>query len=312
MKLLLVDGYYYAYRSFHALPGLTNPAGEPTGAVYGFLKSLRRMLKDLAPVRAAVVWDEGLPERRTSLQPSYKAQRAEMPETLEAQLELMREMITLLGFTSVSLPNTEADDLMASYALAARAKGWECVIATADKDLFQIVAPDIRVYSTNKTDLKTPQDGYALLDEDRVLEKWGVLPQQLGDILAIVGDSADNISGISGIGPKGASALISKWGSLTGIYENIHSVGSEKLIAKLVDGRARVFENREMVRLDEDLPLPTPIEELHILPMYEALIPALERCGFKSLRQEMLDEMQRVSKQPAVASAVLRQGDLFG
>lgn len=312
MKLLLVDGYYYAYRSFHALPGLTNPAGEPTGAVYGFLKSLRRMLKDLAPFRAAVVWDEGLPERRTSLQPAYKAQRAEMPESLEAQLELMREMITLLGFTSVSLPNTEADDLMASYALAARAKGWECVIATADKDLFQIVAPDIRVYSTNKTDLKTPQDGYALLDEDRVLEKWGVLPQQLGDILAIVGDSADNIPGISGIGPKGASALISKWGSLTGIYENIHSVGSEKLIAKLVDARARVFENREMVRLDEDLPLPTPIEELHILPMYEALIPALERCGFKSLRQEMLDEMQRVSKQPAVASAVLRQGDLFG
>jgi DNA polymerase-1 len=312
VKLLLVDGYYYAYRSFHALPGLTNPAGEPTGAVYGFLKSLRRMFKDLAPARAAVVWDEGLPERRTSLQPAYKAQRAEMPETLEAQLELMREMITLLGFTSVSLPNTEADDLMASYALAARAKGWECVIATADKDLFQIVAPDIRVYSTNKTDLKTPQDGYALLDEDRVLEKWGVLPQQLGDILAIVGDSADNIPGIAGIGPKGASALISKWGSLTGIYENIPSVGSEKLIAKLVDGRARVFENREMVRLDEDLPLPTPIEELHIAPLYEALIPALERCGFKSLRQEMLDEMQRVSKQPPVAAAVLRQGDLFG
>jgi DNA polymerase-1 len=312
VKLLLVDGYYYAYRSFHALPGLTNPAGEPTGAVYGFLKSLRRMLKDLAPARAAVVWDEGLPERRTSLQPAYKAQRAEMPETLEAQLELMREMITLLGFSSVSLPNTEADDLMASYALAARAKGWECVIATADKDLFQIVASDIRVYSTNKTDLKTPQDSYALLDEDRVLEKWGVLPQQLGDILAIVGDSADNIPGIAGIGPKGASALISKWGSLTGIYENIQSVGSEKLIAKLVDGHARVFENREMVRLDEDLPLPTPIEELHIAPMYDALIPALERCGFKSLRQEMLDEMQRVSKQPAVAAAVLRQGDLFG
>ena len=145
VKLLLVDGYYYAYRSFHALPGLTNPAGEPTGAVYGFLKSLRRMLKDLVPDRAAVVWDEGLPERRTALQPAYKAQRDEMPETLDAQLELMREMIGLLGFSSVSMPNTEADDLMASYALAARAKGWESVLATADKDLYQIVASDIRV-----------------------------------------------------------------------------------------------------------------------------------------------------------------------
>lgn len=312
VKLLLVDGYYYAYRSFHALPGLTNPAGEPTGAVYGFLKSLRRMLKDLVPDRAAVVWDEGLPERRTALQPAYKAQRDEMPETLDAQLELMREMIGLLGFSSVSMPNTEADDLMASYALAARTKGWESVLATADKDLYQIVASDIRVYSTNKTDLKAPQDSYALLEEDRVLEKWGVLPRQLGDILALVGDSSDNIPGVPGIGPKGASALISKWGSLDGVYANIHQVGSEKLVAKLLAGRVQVFENREMVRLDEDLPLPTPFEEFFITPKYDALIPALERCGFKSLRQEMHEEMMRVATPQAPPAAVLRQADLFG
>lgn len=291
---MLVDGYYYAYRSFHALPGLLNPRGEPTGAVFGFLKALRRMLKDLRPDRAAVVWDEGLPQRRTRLQPAYKAQRAEMPADLQAQLGLLREMITLCGFVSVSLPDTEADDLMASYALAARRLGWECVLATADKDLFQIVAPDIRVYSTNKADLKSPQDTFALLEADQVIGKWGILPEQLGDVLSLIGDHADNIPGVSGIGPKGAAALVSRWGSLDGVYANLSEVGSQKLIDKLEAGRGQVFENREMVRLDEDLPLPVDPVALQIVPKYEKLLPALEDCGFKSLRQEMLSERDKV------------------
>ncbi len=300
---MLVDGYYYAYRSFHALPGLLNPRGEPTGAVFGFLKSLRRMQKDLQPERAAVVWDEGLPERRTRLQPAYKAQRAEMPEALQAQLGLMREMIGLLGFVSVSLPNTEADDLMASYALASRRMGWECVLATADKDLFQIVAPDIRVYSTNKTDLRSPQDGYALLEAGQVMQKWGVRPDQLGDVLSLVGDHSDNIPGVQGIGPKAACSLITKWESLEGVYANLPRVGTEKVVAKLEVGRKQVFENREMVRLDEDLPLPKPLDELVIQPQFDLLLPALERCGFKSLREEMLRERNRLESP--------RQGELF-
>jgi 5'-3' exonuclease len=304
VKLLLVDGYYYAYRSFHALPGLVNPQGEPTGAVFGFLKSLRRMQKDLQPDRAAVVWDEGLPQRRTQLQPAYKAQRAEMPEALQAQLGLMRDMISLLGFVSVSLPDTEADDLMASYALECRRFGWECAMATADKDLFQIVAPDIRVYSTNKADLRSAKDSFALLEVDQVLQKWGVRPEQLGDVLSLVGDHSDNIPGVDGIGPKAATALISKWGNLDGVYANLPEVGTAKLVAKLEAGRKQVYENREMVRLDMDLHLPTPLEELRIEPQFDRLLPALERCGFKSLREEMLREREK--------REAPQQGDLFG
>jgi DNA polymerase-1 len=303
VKLLLVDGYYYAYRSFHALIGLTTPSGEPIGAVYGFLKALRRMQRDLQPDRAAVVWDQGIPARRSTLQPEYKAQRAEMPEALEAQLPLLRELVTLIGFPSVSLPDTEADDLMASYAYAARAQGWESFLATADKDLFQIVSSDIRVYTTQKTELASPKDTHALLDAARVQRKWGVTPEQLGDLLSLVGDSADNIPGVPGIGPKGAAALLSAHGSLDAVLNDLSAVSSPKLRAKLEAGRAQLEQNREMVRLDLNLPLPSPIEELHVRPQFEPLLAALQTAGLRTLEAEMRKEADR-SKAP-------RQTDLF-
>ncbi len=303
MKLLLVDGYYYAYRSFHALIGLTTPKGEPIGAVYGFLKALRRMQRDLQPDRAAVVWDQGIPARRSSLQPEYKAQRAEMPEALEAQLPLLRKLIPLLGFPSVALPDTEADDLMASYAYAARARGWESFLATADKDLFQIVSTDIRVYTTQKTELSTPKDTHALLDAARVQKKWGVAPEQLGDLLSLVGDSADNIPGVPGIGPKGAAALLNAHGSLDAILKDLDLVSNLKVREKLVASRVQLEQNREMVRLDLDLPLPSPIEELCIRPQYEPLLAELQEAGLRSLEAEMRKE--------AAHSVGLRQTELF-
>ena len=296
VKLLLVDGYYYAYRSFHALLGLTNQKGEPIGAVYGFLKALRRMQKDLRPDRAAVVWDEGIPSRRSSLQPEYKAQRAEMPEALESQLPMLRELIPLLGFSCVSLPDTEADDLMASYAYAARALGWETIIATADKDLFQIVASDIRIYTTQKTELATPKDTHALLDATRVRQKWGVAPEQLGDLLSLVGDSSDNIPGIPGIGPKSAAALLSAHGSLAAVYQNLETVLPVKTREKLETARLQLEQNREMVRLDLDLPLPVPIEALSISPRYEPLLTTLQSTGLRSLETEMRKEAADLQK----------------
>jgi 5'-3' exonuclease len=303
VKLLLVDGYYYAYRSFHALLGLSNQKGEPIGAIYGFLKALRRMQKDLRPDLAAVVWDEGIPSRRSSLQPEYKAQRAEMPEALEKQLPTLRMLIPLLGFSSVSLPDTEADDLMASYAFAARAQGWVTVIATADKDLFQIVSSDIRIYTTQKTELATPKDTHALLDASRVRQKWGVAPEQLGDFLSLVGDTADNIPGVSGIGPKSAAALLNAHGSLDAVYENLQTVLPVKTREKLEAGRIQLEQNREMVRLDLNLPLPVPIGTLAITPQYEPLVAALQEAGLRSLEAEMRKE--------AADSEKPKQAELF-
>jgi DNA polymerase-1 len=190
----------------------------------------------------------------------------------------------------VALPDTEADDLMASYAYAARAQGWECVLATADKDLFQIVAPDIRIYTTQKTELANPKDTHALLDAERVRRKWGVCPEQLGDLLSLVGDSADNIPGIPGIGPKGAAALLNAHGSLEAAYANLETVSPVKLREKLAAGREQLEQNREMVRLDLNLPLPAPIEALRIRPQFEPLFDALQKAGLRSLETEMRKE----------------------
>jgi len=290
MKLLLVDGYYYAYRSYHALIGLKNSKGEPNGAIYGFLKALRRMQRDLRPDRAAVVWDMGVPERRSSLQPEYKAQRAEMPEALEVQLPVLRELIALLGFQSVSLPNTEADDLMASYAVAVEKLAWEVILATADKDLFQILGATTRIYTTQKTELVAPKDTHALLDAGTVRRKWGVEPNQLGDWLSIVGDSADNIPGVSGVGPKGATALLNAHGSLAAAMADLERVEPAKLREKLQAARAQLEQNQEMVRLDLDLPLPIAPEQLRITPQFPELLPALEEAEFRTLHAEMEKE----------------------
>src|SRR5438270_7946737 len=158
MKLLLIDGHYYVYRSFFAIQNLSNSRGEPTNAIFGFTKTLRLMLKHLQPDLGAVFWDEGMPERRVALQPAYKETRKEMPLPMVPQLGFIQDKLTaLLGFTAISLPNTEADDLMGCYAMAAcKRKGMEVVLATNDKDLYQLIGPCVKVYTTAKADLASP------------------------------------------------------------------------------------------------------------------------------------------------------------
>ncbi|MGZ5024765.1 MAG: PIN domain-containing protein, partial [Chthoniobacterales bacterium] len=151
MKLLLIDGHYYVYRSYFAILNLSNSRGEPTNAIFGFTKTLRLMMKHLQPDLGAVFWDEGLPERRVQLQPAYKETRKEMPQPMVPQLDFIQNTLTsLLGFKNISLPNTEADDLMGCYARAAAKRGIEVVLATNDKDLFQLVSPSCKVYTTAK------------------------------------------------------------------------------------------------------------------------------------------------------------------
>src|SRR5947209_4699773 len=146
MKLLLIDGHYYVYRSFFAIQNLSNSRGEPTNAIFGFTKTLRLMIKHLQPELGAVFWDEGLPQRRVDLQPGYKETRKEMPSPMVPQLDYIQKLTPLLGFKNISLPNTEADDLMGCYAIAAAKRDIEVVLATNDKDLYQLVSPTVKVH----------------------------------------------------------------------------------------------------------------------------------------------------------------------
>lgn len=291
MKLLLIDGHYYVYRSFFAIQSdLRNARGEPTNAIYGFVKCVRKMVKDVQPDGVAVLWDEGLPQRRTQLQPEYKANRTEMPEPMRPQLGFIRDLVPLMGIASLGLPDTEADDLIASYTVAARAAGYDVVLATNDKDLFTLVDEHVKIYSTNKTDLVSPKDSHALLGADAVRKKWGVEPAQIADVLALIGDSVDNIAGVPGMGPKTATKLITEHGSLAALLEDSSALTNEKLRAKLEAARAQIEANREMVRLDTHHELPVPLDRLAIAPRYAELIAKLEDCGFKGLLAEVKAE----------------------
>jgi DNA polymerase-1 len=293
VKLLLVDGHYYVYRSYFAILNLSNSRGEPTNAIFGFTKTLRLMMKHLQPDLGAVFWDEGLPQRRVELQPAYKETRKEMPQPMVPQLDyIQNELTALLGFENISLPNTEADDLMGCYALAAQQRGIEVVLATNDKDLYQLVNPTTKVYSTVKADLASPKDAFALLGEAEVTTKWEVPPSAIGDVLALTGDSVDNIPGV-GFGRKTAAALIRESGSLDKLLANLDGVKSVKAREKLTNAREQILQNRKMVELDCQIELPVPIDELRIRPQYPALIAALEKNEFKSLLQEVRDEAAR-------------------
>jgi 5'-3' exonuclease len=304
MKLLLIDGHYYVYRSFFAIPNLSNSKGEPTNAIFGFTKTLRLMLKHLQPQLGAVFWDEGMPEHRVKLQPAYKETRKEMPRPMVPQLEFIRNTLTpLLGFKNISLPNTEADDLMGCYTIAARKRaGMEVVLATNDKDLYQLVGPCVKVYTTAKADLASPKDAFALLGEKEVSAKWEVPPTLIPDVLALAGDTVDNIPGV-GLGRKTAAALIRQFGGLRPLLDNVDKVQNARAREKIAGAREQILQNRAMVDLHCHLELPVPIDQLRIEPDYRRLIAALEQCEFKSLLQEVREEAARAGNP--------RQGDLF-
>lgn len=296
--LLLVDGHYYLYRSFFAIRGLTNSKGEPTNAIYGFVKALRRMLTDLRPDYAAVIWDAGLPERRTQLQPDYKQHRDEMPDDLEVQQEPIQEIVPLLGVASVFLENHEADDLIASYVMEACRQGIECVVATNDKDILQMVRDGVSIYSTAKADVGEGNGGFKLLGIPEVTAKWGVEPSLIADVLALTGDSADNIPGVPEVGGKTAAKWINQYGSLDRILEGAGL--DPKVREKVEASRGQIESNRRMVALDLDLPLPLPIDGMKVSPHYPELLEALRRCEFRSLTAEV--EKEAAAMKPEVGN----------
>jgi len=303
MRLLLVDGHYYAYRSFFAIRGLTNSRGEPTNAVFGFVKALRKMLADVKPDAAAVIWDAGLPERRMQLLPSYKQQRDATPEDLAQQFPVIEEAVKALGVHNVSLPGHEADDLIASYAFAARGGQAEVVIATNDKDIYALVGEGVHIYSTNKTELKDPKDGFTLLGSAEVEEKWGVPPGRIPDVLALTGDAVDNIPGVEGVGPKTAAKLVREYGPTSLLAENPALIKNEKLRIKVAAAGQRLRDNLELVRLDHDLPLPVALPELKVSADPAAVVELAKKCDFRNL----LAEYEKLAK----GDFVVAQGELF-
>jgi DNA polymerase-1 len=281
-RLLLVDGHAYAYRAFFAIRSLQSPDGAPTNAIYGFIKMLEKMRAILKPTHVLVAWDAGLAAERVAQLPGYKANRPSTPEPLEIQFPQIQQWLVDKGYASWSVEGTEADDWLATYAVRATKRGWETVLASADKDFMQLVQPGIFLFN--------PGDKLERLwGPTEVEAKTGVLPHQVVDWLSLVGDAADNIPGAPGIGPKTAAELLKRFGSVDGIYSRLAEIKSENQRNNLQQAEAAVRRNQAMIRLWTHLEGGLDLDGLQPgRSKTEALRESYRRWGFKSMLAELL------------------------
>jgi DNA polymerase-1 len=279
-SVFLIDGNNFIYRAFHGLPSLTAPGGTPVNAVHGFVRMVQAIRKDYAPEVLLAVFDHGGPGHRNALYPAYKAQRPPPPEDLVPQLPLIRGATAALGLPMVEQPGVEADDIIATYAMQAQKAGKRVIIVSTDKDLMQLVdvgdeqRPPILLWDSMKNRLIGPAD---------VLEKWGVLPPRLGDLLALTGDSSDNIPGVPGIGPKTAAALLEEFGSLEQLLTAAPTIKQQKRRELLETHAAGARLSRQLVELLRDLTVP-PLDTMTDKGPDPATMEAFfAPLGFKSM-----------------------------
>ncbi|MBP7656264.1 MAG: DNA polymerase I, partial [Pseudoxanthomonas sp.] len=244
-RLVLIDGSSYLFRAFHALPPLTNAQGEPTGALFGVVNMLRATLKE-KPDYVAFVLDASGPTFRDELYPDYKANRPPMPEDLRAQVEPMIRIVQALGFPLLRVEGVEADDVIGTLALQGAAQGMEVTISTSDKDFAQLVRPGVALVNT--------MSGSRLDSADAVVEKFGVRPEQIVDLLALMGDTVDNVPGVEKCGPKTAAKWLGEYGSLAAIMDRAGEIKG-KIGDNLRAALPRLPLNRELVTIKTDVAL---------------------------------------------------------
>src|SRR6476619_5607418 len=279
--LYLVDGSSYIFRAYHRLPPLTNRHGTPAGAVYGYTTMLWKLAGDLSradgPTHMAVILDASEHTHRNEMYDQYKAHRPPPPEDLVPQFPLIRGAPRAFSIPCIEEAGLEADDIIACYVTEAKKAGWRVTIVSSDKDLMQLIDEDAGIDM-----LDTMND--RRIGRAEVLEKFGVPPEKVGDVLALMGDSVDNVPGVPGIGPKTASQLIQAFGDLETVLASTDQITKPKLKQSLIDHADAARLSRELVRLVCDSPLPEPLEGLALTGIPpEPLREFLEDQGFKSL-----------------------------
>jgi DNA polymerase I len=276
-KLILIDGSSYLYRAFHALPQLSNAAGEPTGALFGVVNMLRATLKE-GPTYAAFVMDASGPTFRDALYPEYKANREAMPDDLRAQIEPMMAIVEALGFPILRVPGVEADDVIGTLATRAAAEGIEVEVSTSDKDFAQLVRPGITLVNTMSG---------SRLDDAGVVEKFGVRPDQIIDYLALMGDTVDNIPGVDKCGPKTAAKWLGEFGTLDGVIGAAPSMAG-KIGENLRAALPRLPLNRQLTTILTAVELDRGPTELKLRPRdIEALKQLYARYGFNAALRDL-------------------------
>lgn len=286
-RLVLVDGTALLYRSFFAIPELSNRSGSPTNALYGFVRAMRQLREAWKPSHWALVLDGGLSKDRLALLGEYKAQRPKMPDALRQQVDTVGDYLDAARIAWFRIDGEEADDVIATLATAAAGRIAKTLIATSDKDMYQLVSDTCKVVPLSGP----PKE----MGSEAVAAKTGVRPRQVVEWLALVGDSVDNIPGVPGVGPKTASKLLAQFGSLNAMYDRLEEAGTPRIREALRAHRDVVFRNVAMVKLRRDLPVDIDWDALGVHePDTGKLLEFYEAMDFRGLADE------------------LRQGGLFG
>jgi DNA polymerase-1 len=294
-SLFIIDGSNNVYRSYYAIRNLTNSSGLATNAVYGFVTTLRKLLKDHDPDCIAVAFDEGRETARTAQFEDYKKDRKPMPDDLSVQIPLVYEVLDGFRIPIIRSVEWEADDFIGSLACTARDRGYDVVIATSDKDFFQLVGDGIRLYHTGRE---------VLYDAKGVEDAFGLPPAKVVDVMAIWGDAIDNIPGVPGIGEKGAKGLIQQFGSLDGVYEGLDQIKKAAQRKALEENRDKAYMSRDLARIKCDLDLAIDFETLKRTdPDRPKLHDVFSRLEFASLMQEFLPEEPQAPKEFRVAAS---------
>ncbi len=293
--LYLVDLSSYMLRAYHAVAPLTGPTGEPTHAVHGTVTMLERLFRERKPALVAIAMDAGRTTFRKEIYEDYKANRPPAPEDLRVQIARCEQIVRAYGLSVFKQEGVEADDLIATAVKKARDEGLRVVVVGADKDLMQLVASDVVLWDTMRNRVFGPPE---------VKERFGVPPEKLGDLLALMGDSSDNIPGVPSVGPKTASQLLTSYESLDGIYAHVGEIKRKKLRETLEENEEQARLSRRLVALKDDCPLEVALESLRFGNKdYEALEALYTELGFQrqlaALRKELNSAGESASNEPS-------------
>lgn len=293
-RLVIIDGHHLIHRAFYAIQNpLRTSAGEQTNAVFGFTSMLLNIIELEQPDYLAMTFDEHAPTFRHEMDENYKGTRKKAPDELYAQIPLIKKMVGIFKIPIYSKEGFEADDLMGTLAVAASGQGVEVYIVTGDMDVMQLIDGDIRVVF--------PHKGYRepfVYDRQKVMEKYGIEPEQIIDYKALMGDVSDNIKGVQGIGPKGAQSLLNRYKTLNGIYEHLDEI-QEGLREKLLAGKEHAYFCQKMSRIVTDVPQSFKLDDANLNKLdYRALDRFLESLEMKTLRARLKKLMPQSQSVP--------------
>jgi len=298
MKFVLLDGNSFCYRAFFAIRELRNSKGQPTNAVYGFITMLEKLLKDIKPDGMVLTFDMKGPTHRHEKYEEYKAQRKPMPDDLRSQIPLIKDVVRAYRIPIFEKEGYEADDVIATLAERIKAAGHETFIAPGDKDMLQLVGKSVKIVN--------PQKENFIYDEAAVKERFGVDPERVTDVMALMGDASDNIPGVTGIGEVTASKLIIEFGSLDALYKNLAKVKGDKLRANLEAGKEMAYLSRDLATVDRAVPIDIDVTALkRCEPDAEKLAELYREFEFRTLLKNLPSAEDKNAEDAALEYALV-------